>query len=180
MKNAPIGRGTAIGRGLMRVIIVGRDRELIQPLIEKLTERDFEVIVVENGAAVRSFIKKGDIQFLVAEGNLLVNRSLAGEVLKRCPLARLVALSSAPTLLGMVEAVSSGLTDYFPRRPEYFDNVVKTLVNERSRLVRWQHVLLSSARLSARGEAAEGSPEAGRRVNEEPAADDAAGDLLGG
>ena len=127
----------------MRVIIVGRDQEVIQALIDKLTEKNFEVLVVENIAAVQPFIKKGAVQFLVAEGTLLVNHSLAGDVLKRCPLARLVALSSHPSLLGMVEAISNGLTDYFPRRPEYFDDVVETIVSERARLTRWQHVLLS-------------------------------------
>ena len=129
----------------MRVIIVGRDREVIEPLIDKLTREHFEVILVENSAGVLSFIKKSGIQFLVAEASLLVDHDLGREVLARCPLARLVALTSRPSCVGLVDALAHGLIDYFPRSPDFFDDVVKIIVNERQRLVRWQHVLLSGA-----------------------------------
>lgn len=131
----------------MRVVIVGRDREVIDPLSDKLSRENFEVVVVENSAGVQSCLKKGSIQFLVAEVSLLVDRSLGREVMKRCPLARLIALAAKPSLLGMVDALSVGLTDYFPRSPEYFDEIVRTIVQERVRLVRWQRILLSGAEM---------------------------------
>ena len=132
----------------MRVVIISRDRDFLEPLIEALSREDFEVIVVENSAGVQSYLKRGGIQFLVAEASLLVDHGLGREVLKRCPLARLVALAARPSLLGLVDALTNGLTDYFPRTPQYFGAVVRTLLDERQRLVRWQHVLLSGEALT--------------------------------
>lgn len=140
----------------MRAIIVGRDIDVIKPLTDMLTEAGFEPIVVENGAGVRSWLKKGDVQFLLAESSLLLDQALAGEVHKRCPLARLVALASRPNLLDMVDAISGGLADYYPRRPEYFGDIVRMMSGERKRLMRWQHTLLSP--LYFRGPADDGAP----------------------
>lgn len=131
----------------MRVVIVGRDSELIEPLAELLTRANFDVVVVENIAGVQSCLKRGGIHFLAAEPALLLDYNLGREVLKRCPMARLLALAAQPSLLGMVDALSNGLTDYFPRSPEYFEQVVETLVIERRRLLRWQRILLSEAAL---------------------------------
>jgi DNA-binding response OmpR family regulator len=130
-------------RGSMRVIIVSRDREFLEPLITALAGEDFEVIVVENSAGVQSYLKRGGLQFLIAEASLLVDRGLGREVRGRCPLARLVALVDRPSLPGLVEALTNGLIDYFPRRPQYFSAVLQTLMGERQRLIRWQHTLLS-------------------------------------
>jgi len=133
----------------MRVVIVGRDQELLKPLVNKLDREGFEVVVVDGGSGVQSYIKKASLHFLLADANLLVDHSLGREVLNRCPLARLIALASHPSLLGMIDALSGGLTDYFPRSPEYFDDVVRTMVHERQRLVRWQHILLADSALPA-------------------------------
>lgn len=132
----------------MRVIVVGRDREVIDPLIDRLTRENFEVILLDNSAGVLSFIKKNSLQFLVAEASMLVDHGLGREVLKRCPLARLVALTSEPSRLGMIDALAGGLVDYFPRRPEYFEDVVGFMTVERERLIRWRHILLSGAALA--------------------------------
>jgi Response regulator containing CheY-like receiver, AAA-type ATPase, and DNA-binding domains len=140
----------------MRVIIVGRDRENLMSLVDKLTHNNFEVIVVDNSSAVLSYIKNGGIQFLLADAPLLVDHGLGREVLQRCPLARLVALAAQPTRLGMVDALAGGLTDYFPRLPVYFDDVLKTLLRERKRLKRWQRILLSDEVLSEGGDSANG------------------------
>lgn len=129
----------------MRVVIVGRDSELIEPLAELLTRESFDAVVVENIAGVQSCLKRGGLHFLVAEPSLLVDHNLGREVLKRCPMARLVGLAAQPSLLGMVD----GLTDYFPRSPEYFEQVVETLAVERRRLLRWQRLLLSESALEA-------------------------------
>ncbi|MDR1045814.1 MAG: hypothetical protein LBP33_11985 [Candidatus Adiutrix sp.] len=145
----------------MRVVIVSRDREFLEPLIEALAGEDFEVLVVENGAGVQACLKRGGLQFLIAEASLLVDRGLGREVRGRCPLARLVALVDRPSLLGLVDALTNGLTDYFPRSPQYFSAVVRTLVDERQRLVRWQHVLLSGEALSGSADGSPG-PEAAR------------------
>ena len=150
----------------MRVVIVGRDQELLKPLVNKLALEGFEVVVVDGGAGVQSYIKKASLHFLLADANLLVDHSLGREVLNRCPLARLIALASHPTLLGMIDALSEGLTDYFPRSPDYFDDVVRTMVNERQRLVRWQRTLLSGSALpeaESGGPAARPSADAGLR-----------------
>ncbi len=127
----------------MWVILVGRDKENLAPLVEKLTQADFEVIVVDNSSAVQSYIKNGGIHFLLADAPLLVDHGLGREVLQHCPLARLVALAAHPSRLGMVDALASGLTDYFPRQPSYYEGVTKTLIRERKRLTRWQRILLS-------------------------------------
>lgn len=129
----------------MQVVIVGRDQELLKPLVDKMEREGFEVAVVDGAAGVQSFIKKASLHFLVADANLLVDHSLGREVLNRCPLARLIALASHPTRLGMIDALSGGLTDYFPRSPEYFDDLVRTMVDERQRLIRWQRALLSGS-----------------------------------
>jgi len=138
----------------MRVVIVGRDRDVIEPLIDKLARENFEVVVVENSAGVQSCLKRGSLQFLVAEVSLLVDRGLGREVLKRCPLARLIGLTAHPSILGMVDALSSGLTDYFPRSSEYFDDVVEAVSHERDRLIRWQRILLSGAEMASADPAA--------------------------
>ena len=148
----------------MKVVIVGRDQELLRPLVDKLSREAFEVVVVDGGAGVQSYIKKASLHFLVADVNLLVDHSLGREVLSRCPLARLIALASHPTLLGMIDALSGGLTDYFPRSPEYFADLVQTMVNERQRLVRWQRTLLSGSALPGSGNSV---PAAQHLVGEE-------------
>ncbi len=127
----------------MRVIIVGRDREFLNPLVDKLTEHGFEVMLMENSSAVLSYIKQNSIQFLLADSTLLVGHTLAREVLNRCPLVRLIVISANPSLFGMVEAISNGLTDYFSRKPEHFDDIIRTVLDERERIVRWQHILLA-------------------------------------
>ncbi len=129
--------------GVMRVILVGRDRETLEPLIDQLTREGFEVGLVDNSAGVLSLIKKESLHFLVAEPSLLLDHNLGREVLKRCPLARLVALDARPSLLGLADALAGGLTDYFPRQPEYFDEVVRTIVSESRRVARWRRLLLS-------------------------------------
>lgn len=127
----------------MHAIIVGRDKELMQPLAERLDREKFKVALVDNSAAVQAHLKRGAIDFLLAEPGLLLDHNLAREVSRRCPLARLLALASQPTLLGMADALASGLTDYFPRRPEYFDQIVEIMRLERMRMTRWQKTFLS-------------------------------------
>lgn len=127
----------------MRVIIVGRDSAVIGPLVDLLARENFDAVRVENIGGVQACLKKGGLHFLLAEPSLLMEHNLGREVLKRCPTARLVALAANPSLLGLVEALADGLTDYFPRSPEYFDQVVDTLLIERRRLLRWQRLLLS-------------------------------------
>lgn len=143
----------------MRVVIVGRDEAVIEPLVDLLVRENFEAVRVENVAGVQSCLKKGGLHFLLAEPSLLLNHHLGREVLKRCPLARLVALAAEPTLLGMVEALSSGLTDYFPRSSEYFAQVAETLATERRRLLRWQRLLLSESGLGLSGRPSRASRE---------------------
>jgi|GEM_PF-2525242 len=137
----------------MRVVIVGRDSAVIGPLVDLLARENFDAVLVENAAGVQSCLKRGGIHFLVAEPSLLLDHSLGRELLKRCPMARLVALAANPSRLGLVEALSNGLTDYFPRSSEYFNQVVETLATERRRLLRWQRLLLSESGLSMRDQA---------------------------
>lgn len=153
----------------MKVVIVGRDQELLRPLADKLDREGFDVVVVDGGGAVQSYIKKASLHFLVADANLLVGHSLGREVLNRCPLARLIALASHPTLLGMIDALSGGLTDYFPRSPEHFDDLVRTMVNERQRLIRWQHTLLSGSALPGAVDATPATPPFAGEEPGEPA-----------
>lgn len=129
----------------MRVVIVGRDQDFLAPLVGRLSGLGFEVIVVDNGSGVQSYIKKNSLHFLVAEAAHLIDNNLGREVLNRCPLARLIALTSNPTLLGMIDALSEGLTDYFPRSPESFEEVVGVILAESRRLARWQHLLLTGS-----------------------------------
>ena len=126
----------------MRVIIVGRDRDIIEPLAARL-RKNFKVQVADNSAAVQAYLKNGGVQFLIAEPSLLLDHNLGREVVKRCPMARLIALTTQPSLLGMADALSSGITDYFPRFPEAFDELETSLLAERRRMVRWQRSLLS-------------------------------------
>ncbi|MDR0881699.1 MAG: hypothetical protein LBP55_04040 [Candidatus Adiutrix sp.] len=133
----------------MSVIIVSRDQAVMEPLIDQLSRQDFKVALAENSAAVMVMIKKGGLQFLLAEPVLLLEHGLAREVFKRYPLARLIALDPRPTLLGLAEALTNGLTDYFPRSPEYFDEVAQLMLSERQRLRRWQSLFLSGPGLTA-------------------------------
>lgn len=127
----------------MRVIVVGRDLEVLEPLIDLLVKEQFEVVRAENSAGVLSHLKNAGTEFLVAEGSLLVEHGLGREVLKRCPLARLVALSSQPGRLDLIDTLAGGAVDYFPRRPEYLGAVARFMVDERERLRRWQRMLRS-------------------------------------
>ncbi len=113
---------------------------------------------MDNSSAVLSYIKQKSIQFLLADSTLLMGHTLAQEVLKHCPLVRMIVMSANPSLFGMVEAISTGLTDYFPRKPEYFDDIVRIILNERARIVRWQHVLLADAPYRGAGKEAANTP----------------------
>lgn len=126
----------------MRVIIVGRDQAIIAPLTARL-KSNFQVSVADNSAAVQAYLKKGGVQFLIAEPSLLLDHNLGREVVKRCPMARLIALASKPTLLGMADALSSGITDYFPRSEESFGELEQSLLAERRRMIRWKQAFLS-------------------------------------
>jgi ActR/RegA family two-component response regulator len=128
----------------MRIVIVDREPAFLKPLLEKLKEEDFEVTVAENIPAVMSVIKLQSIQFLVADFSVLVDHSLGAEVHRLNPLARLIVLASRPSLIGMIESISSGMTDYLPRTEDSFDLLMNTILDERERLKRWQCALLSS------------------------------------
>jgi DNA-binding NtrC family response regulator len=145
----------------MRVIIVGRDRELLNPLADTLSGHGFETLLMDNSSAVLSYIKQKSIQFLLADSTLLMGHTLSQEVLKHCPLIRMIAMSANPSLFGMIEAISTGLTDYFPRKPEFFGDIVRVMLNERARIIRWQHVLLADAPYCGAGKEAENTIPSG-------------------
>ncbi|MDR0356441.1 MAG: hypothetical protein LBJ64_12025 [Deltaproteobacteria bacterium] len=127
----------------MRIVIVDREPNFLAPLISDLEREGFAVTVVENISGVLSFIKTQSLHFLVADSNLLVDHSLGAEVLRQSPLSRLIVLASRPSLLGMIEAISCGITDYFSRQPSSFGQLVDTILDERDRLMRWQYAILS-------------------------------------
>jgi DNA-binding NtrC family response regulator len=135
----------------MRIVFVDREPSFLAPLITALENENFEVAVVENISGVLSFIKTSSIQFLVADSSILVDHSLGTEVHRQSPLTRLIVLASRPSLLGMIESLSSGITDYLSRKPESFGQMVETIMDERQRLVRWQYAILSEnfARVTA-------------------------------
>ena len=132
----------------MWVLIVERNKEFVEPLVEQLTTAGFQVKIVENASVVVSFIKETSLQFLIADETILVDRSLGAEVLGRCPLARLIALSSKPQGLKMVGALAGVLTDYFPLCPEVFPEMVKVMLYERKRIERWQQNFLGGMSLN--------------------------------
>ncbi|MDR1036376.1 MAG: hypothetical protein LBT40_07335 [Deltaproteobacteria bacterium] len=127
----------------MRIVIIDREPEFLSPLVSELEHKRFEVSIVENIPAALAFIKTKSIQFLVADSSVLVDHSLGSEVLRQYPLTRLIVLASHPSLLGMIESIGRGITDYLPREPESFGELVDTIQDERARLSRWQHALLS-------------------------------------
>ncbi|MDR2301754.1 MAG: hypothetical protein LBF38_06920 [Deltaproteobacteria bacterium] len=140
----------------MRIVIVDRDPAFLKPLILDLEREGFSVKVVENISGVLSFIKSNSLHFLVADSNLLVDHSLGSEVHRQSPLTRLIVLASRPTLLGMIEAISCGITDYLARHPDSFGQLVDTILDERDRLTRWQYSILSETFARAyKGEAEE-------------------------
>jgi len=139
----------------MKVILVGRDAELLEPLAVRLTEAGLTVVTVENGSSAVTALSKSNAQFVVADSVLLVEHNLANELIKRSPLIRLVGFSAQPTLPGLIEALIAGLVDYFPRTPAYLEAVTELIVSEGRRLARWRNLLLTA------------EPAAG---NEEPAA----------
>jgi ActR/RegA family two-component response regulator len=127
----------------MRIVIVDRDPAFLTQLVRDLERERFDVTMVENISGVLSFIKSNSLHFLVADSNLLVDHSLGSEVHRQSPLTRLIVLASRPSLLGMIEAISCGITDYLPRDPASFGQLVDTILDERDRLTRWQYVVLS-------------------------------------
>ena len=132
----------------MHIVIVDRDKESLDPLIEKLHLHDFQVTVVENSAGLLTLLTKNSVQFLLADSSLLVGHTLVAALKSHSPLARLIVLAPHPSLLGMMEALSHGITDYFPRKAEFFEQIVSTIMEERNRLVRWQHTLLGKYSLN--------------------------------
>jgi ActR/RegA family two-component response regulator len=127
----------------MRIVIVDRDPAFLTALVMDLEREGFMVKVVENISGVLSFIKSNSLHFLVADSNLLVDHSLGSEVHRQSPLTRLIVLASRPSLLGMIEAISCGITDYLARHPDSFGQLVDTILDERDRLMRWQYAILS-------------------------------------
>jgi ActR/RegA family two-component response regulator len=128
----------------MHVVIVDREPAFLEPLLRELRAEGFGVTVAENIPAVMSVIKLQSVQFLVADSSVLVDHSLGSEVHRLNPLARLIVLASRPSLLGMIESISSGMTDYLPRASDSFELLVNTILDEREKLKRWQCALLSS------------------------------------
>ncbi|MDR3205327.1 MAG: hypothetical protein LBV23_11420 [Deltaproteobacteria bacterium] len=127
----------------MRILFVDREPDFLASLIVDLEKEGFSVTVVENISGVQAFIKSHSLHFLVADSNVLVDHSLGAEVHDISPLTRLIVLASRPTLLGMIEAISCGITDYLSRQTSSFGQLVDTILEERERLVRWQYALLS-------------------------------------
>ncbi len=138
----------------MKVIIVGHDTELLEPLAARLTEAGLSVIIAENGSSALAALSKSNAQFVVADPALLIEQNLAHELMKRSPLIRLVGFSAQPSLPGLVEALIAGLIDYFPRTPAHLEAVTDLIISEGRRLVRWRDLLITA------------EPAAG---NEEPA-----------
>jgi DNA-binding NtrC family response regulator len=127
----------------MRIVIIDREPVFLEPLVSELEGEGFEVSVVENIPGALAYLKVKSIQFLVADSSILVDHSLGTEVLRLYPLTRLIVLAAHPSLLGMIESISRGITDYLPRSPEFFGELVDTIMDERTRLMRWQYALLS-------------------------------------
>ncbi|MDR1314555.1 MAG: hypothetical protein LBQ12_12915 [Deltaproteobacteria bacterium] len=127
----------------MRIVIIDREPAFLGPVADELEREGFEVAVVENIPNALAFIKTKSVQFLVADSSVLVDHSLGGEVLRQYPLTRLIVLAAHPSILGMIESISRGITDYLPRAEESFGELVDTILDERNRLERWQHALLS-------------------------------------
>jgi len=127
----------------MKVIIVGRDKELMDPLADRLTEAGLTVIPAENASSALAALKKSHAQFVVADSALLIDQNLSQEFLKRSPLVRLVGFSAHPTIPGMVAALTAGLVDYFPRTSDYLEAVTKLILSEGRRLARWRNLLLT-------------------------------------
>ncbi|MDR1578530.1 MAG: hypothetical protein LBT86_09965 [Deltaproteobacteria bacterium] len=127
----------------MRIIIVDRDPTFWAPVIEDFNRAGFEVIVLENISKVMAFLKTHSVHFLVADSSVLVDHSLGAEVRRQSPLTRLIVLAARPSLLGMIKSISCGMTDYLPRDPSSFGQLVDTILDEKTRLTRWQYALLS-------------------------------------
>ncbi|MDR2724595.1 MAG: hypothetical protein LBC90_00705 [Candidatus Adiutrix sp.] len=127
----------------MKVIIVGRDKELMEPLAGLLTEAGLTVFPAENASLALAALKKTHAHFVVADSALLIDQNLGQEFTKRSPLVRLVGFSAHPTITGMVEALTAGLVDYFPRTPDYLEAVTKLILSEARRLARWRNLLLT-------------------------------------
>jgi DNA-binding NtrC family response regulator len=127
----------------MRIVIIDREPGFLEPLIAELEAEGFEVLVSENIPGALTAIKTKSIQFLMGDSSVLVDHSLGGEVLRLYPLTRLIVLAAHPSLIGMIESISRGITDYLPRAQESFGELVDTILDERDRLMRWQHALLS-------------------------------------
>ncbi len=129
----------------MRVVIIGRDLELLEPFAEKLNQAGFEVVIFEHRAALLADLQNVSAQFVLAESNLLLRQGLYREILKRCPLARVIAWVAKPNRLDFISALAEGLTDYFPRNQEQCEELFALLLRERERVARWQHILLAPA-----------------------------------
>jgi ActR/RegA family two-component response regulator len=127
----------------MRIVIVDREPNFLAPLIKELEREQFEVILMENIPGVLSYMKSKSLQFLVGDSSVVVDHSLGVEVLRLYPLARLIVFASKPSILGMIQSISRGVTDYLPREAASFAPLVDVIVEERSRLMRWQYALLS-------------------------------------
>jgi len=127
----------------MKVIIVGRDTELMEPLTARLAAAGLTVIPAESASAALAAMSKFNAQFVVADSALLVENNLGQEILKRSPLARLVGFSDRFTMPGLIEALTAGLIDDFPRTPACLEAVSELILSEGRRLARWRNLLLT-------------------------------------
>jgi ActR/RegA family two-component response regulator len=129
----------------MRIVFVDREPAFLKPVVDDLEGLGFEVAIVENTPGVLAYLKTRSIQFLVADSSIIVEHSLGLVMRRQSPLIRLIVLSSRPSLLDMIESLSSGITDYLARHESSFGQLVDTILDERDRLVRWQYALLSES-----------------------------------
>jgi DNA-binding NtrC family response regulator len=127
----------------MKVIIVGRDAELMDLLAARLAAAGLGAIRAENANSAMSALNKSGAQFVVADSDLLINHHLAHELLKRSPLVRLVGFTLHFTMPGLIEALTSGLIDDFPRTPDSLDAITELILSESRRLARWRNLLLT-------------------------------------
>jgi ActR/RegA family two-component response regulator len=135
----------------MRIVIVDREPVFLAPLIKELEREQFEVYLVENIPGVLSFMKTKSLQFLVGDSSVVVDHTLGVEVLRLYPLVRLIVFASKPSIMGMLQSISRGVTDYLPREEASFSPLVDIIVEERNRIMRWQYALLSET-LGVKGE----------------------------
>ncbi len=123
-------------------ILVVDDEELVQMMLkEALTELEFEVFAASSGKQALMLLEQQKIQVMIFDLKMpgMNGVELCREVKKLYPATIVYAMSGYHSLFELVDCLSAGFEDYFPK-PFDFDVIVREIQHAFAKLDRWKRM----------------------------------------